>query len=178
MSIVVFRMWLHVVDASAEKSDWFKNYSYILIPVTVGMLNLISIMILNAVRSYAVNSTTSLPIVELVKYIHLFLQIYESIANYLTELELPRTQTEFDNSLSIKLYVFQFVNYYASIMYIAFFKGKFVGYPTHYNKIWGFRQEEVLLLRTISHKFFRLLKVIDPYIFYACSAIPAVALSN
>lgn len=69
--------------------------------------------------------------------------MYNKIANYLTSLELPRTQTEFDNSLSIKLYIFQFVNYYASIMYIAFFKGKFVGYPKKYNKILGFRQEEV-----------------------------------
>ncbi len=41
------------------------------------------------------------------------------------------------------MYIFQFVNYYASIMYIAFFKGKFVGYPKKYNTILGFRQEEV-----------------------------------
>lgn len=28
-------------------------------------------------------------------------------------------------------------------MYIAFLKGKFVGYPAKYNRIFGLRQEEV-----------------------------------
>jgi hypothetical protein len=35
-----------------------------------------------------------------------------------------RTQTEFDDSLTVKIYLFQFVNYYFSIFYIAFVKGK------------------------------------------------------
>ena len=39
-------------------------------------------------------------------------------------LELHRTQSEFEDSLVWKLYIFQFVNYYTSIFYIAFFKGK------------------------------------------------------
>lgn len=29
----------------------------------------------------------------------------------------------------MKMFLFQFVNYYSSCFYIAFFKGKFVGYP-------------------------------------------------
>lgn len=43
--------------------------------------------------------------------------------------ELPRTQTDYENSLTMKMFLFQFVNYYSSCFYIAFFKGKFVGYP-------------------------------------------------
>lgn len=54
-----------------------------------------------------------------------------------------RTQTEFDDSLTLKIYLFQFVNYYASIFYIAFFKGKFIGRPGNYNRFFGYRQEEV-----------------------------------
>ena len=38
--------------------------------------------------------------------------------------ELHRTQTQYDDSFTVKLYIFQFVNYYSSIFYIAFFKGK------------------------------------------------------
>lgn len=68
--------------------------------------------------------------------------IYTFLAEYLTELELWRTQTEFDDSLTLKIYLLQFVNYYASIFYIAFFKGKFVGHPGNYNKIFDYRQEE------------------------------------
>lgn len=69
---------------------------------------------------------------------------------YLTELELLRTQTQFDDSLTLKIYLLQFVNYYASIFYIAFFKGKFIGYPQKYNKIFGYRQEEVRTFSTFS----------------------------
>jgi anoctamin-1 len=36
----------------------------------------------------------------------------------------------------------EFVNYYASIFYIAFFKGKFIGYPGNYNRFFNSRQEE------------------------------------
>lgn len=43
--------------------------------------------------------------------------------------ELPRTQSDYENSLTMKMFLFQFVNYYSSCFYIAFFKGKFVGYP-------------------------------------------------
>lgn len=74
-------------------------------------------------------------------------QIYSWLAKYLTELELHRTQTEFDDSLTLKMYLFQFVNYYASIIYIAFFKGKFVGYPKKYFRIFAYRQEEVILVK-------------------------------
>ena len=66
-------------------------------------------------------------------------QIYGYVAVWLTELELNRTQTEFDDSLSLKIYILQFVNYYGSIFYVAFFKGQFIGYPGNYNRIFGYR---------------------------------------
>jgi len=69
--------------------------------------------------------------------------MYSHLAEYLTELEMWRTQTQFDDSLTLKIYLLQFVNYYASIFYIAFFKGKFVGHPGEYNKLFDYRQEEV-----------------------------------
>jgi len=37
---------------------------------------------------------------------------------------MHRTQTEYDNALTLKVFIFQFVNYYSSIFYVAFFKGK------------------------------------------------------
>ena len=61
-----------------------------------------------------------------------FNYIYEFLAICLTEKELHRTQTGFDDALTLKIYLFQFVNYYASIFYIAFFKGQFVGTPNKY----------------------------------------------
>ncbi|XP_038208784.1 anoctamin-1-like isoform X2 [Zerene cesonia] len=75
-------------------------------------------------------------------FICIFNYIYQFLAEWLTEKELLRTQTEFDDSLTLKIYLLQFVNYYASIFYIAFFKGKFVGRPGDYIRLFGHRQEE------------------------------------
>ncbi|CAK1600273.1 unnamed protein product [Parnassius mnemosyne] len=75
-------------------------------------------------------------------FICIFNYVYQCLAEWLTEKELLRTQTEFDDSLTLKIYLLQFVNYYASIFYIAFFKGKYVGRPGDYVRLFGHRQEE------------------------------------
>lgn len=112
--IVLYRMSL--VTSYALHSDR-SSYRIYVVPITAGLLNLFCIVVLNFV--------------------------YDKLAVWLTEMELQRTQTEYDESLALKNYMFQFVNYYSSIFYIGFFKGKFVGYPAKYNRIFGFRQEEV-----------------------------------
>ena len=57
---------------------------------------------------------------------------------------MHRTQSEFDDNLTFKVFIFQFINFYSSIFYIAFFKGRFVGYPGHYKHIFGnLRNEDV-----------------------------------
>ncbi|EZA51402.1 Anoctamin-1 [Ooceraea biroi] len=94
------------------------------------------------VTSYAILFTTATAASINLCCIILFNWLYVWLAEYLTEIELLRTQTEFDDSLTLKIYLLEFVNYYASIFYIAFFKGKFVGYPGEYNRFFGFRQEE------------------------------------
>ena len=56
---------------------------------------------------------------------------------------MHRTQTDFEDNLTFKVFSFQFVNLYASIFYIAFFKGRFVGFPGHYHDMFGLRNEDV-----------------------------------
>lgn len=56
---------------------------------------------------------------------------------------MHRTQTEFDDNLTFKVFIFQFINFYSSIFYIAFFKGRFVGYPGNYTRILRLRNEDV-----------------------------------
>ncbi|ALC47465.1 CG16718 [Drosophila busckii] len=75
-------------------------------------------------------------------FLYILNYLYNHLAEYLTEMEMWRTQTQFDDSLTLKIYLLQFVNYYASIFYIAFFKGKFVGRPGEYNEVFHYRQEE------------------------------------
>ncbi|XP_076812548.1 anoctamin-7-like isoform X1 [Clavelina lepadiformis] len=73
--------------------------------------------------------------------IMLMANIYTVVAEILTKWEMHRTQTQYEDSLTFKVFVFQFVNYYSSIFYIAFFKGKFVGYPGHYDTTFGIRND-------------------------------------
>ncbi|ELT94351.1 hypothetical protein CAPTEDRAFT_102977, partial [Capitella teleta] len=69
-------------------------------------------------------------------------KVYEKLALKLTQWEMHRTQTEFEDQLIFKVFIFQFVNFYSSIIYIGFFKGKFIGYPGHYTTFLGLRSEE------------------------------------
>ncbi|XP_044253910.1 anoctamin-1-like isoform X1 [Tribolium madens] len=111
--VVIYRMSLITSEVLYEDKVTYRIY---ILPITAAIINLVCILILNI--------------------------LYERLAVWLTEMELQRTQTEYDDSLALKIYMFQFVNYYSSIFYIAFLKGQFVGYPAKYNRIFGFRQEE------------------------------------
>lgn len=114
-SMIVYRM-AQKASHSILGSDNSMTYKIMVLPMTAGIIDLIVISMLD--------------------------YVYTSLAVYLTNMEYCRTQTEYDESLTVKNYIFQFVNYYSSLFYIAFMKGKFVGYPAKYNRILGFRQEE------------------------------------
>ncbi|XP_036431895.1 anoctamin-5 isoform X3 [Colossoma macropomum] len=58
--------------------------------------------------------------------------LYERVAIWITDMEVPKTHLQYENKLTVKMFLFQFVNYYSSCFYVAFFKGKFVGYPGKY----------------------------------------------
>ncbi|XP_014867675.1 PREDICTED: anoctamin-5 isoform X3 [Poecilia mexicana] len=70
--------------------------------------------------------------------------MYEKVAVWITDMEIPKTHLEYENKLTVKMFLFQFVNYYSSCFYVAFFKGKFVGYPGKYAYMFGgnLRNEE------------------------------------
>lgn len=56
--------------------------------------------------------------------------VYKLLAHFLTEWELHRTESEHEDSYTLKMFLFQCINYYSSIFYIAFIKGKIlVEYP-------------------------------------------------
>ncbi|KAK2883096.1 anoctamin-6 [Channa argus] len=84
--------------------------------VTASLINFVVIMILN--------------------------MLYERVAIWITDFELPRTKTDYENSLTLKMFLFQFVNYYSSCFYIAFAKGKSVGYPGNPVYLGHYRNEE------------------------------------
>uniref|UniRef100_W5MKX8 Anoctamin n=1 Tax=Lepisosteus oculatus TaxID=7918 RepID=W5MKX8_LEPOC len=69
-------------------------------------------------------------------------QLYTALAQQLTKWEMHRTQTQHEDAFTFKVFVFQFVNFYSSPFYVAFFKGRFVGYPGHYGTLFGMRNED------------------------------------
>ena len=54
---------------------------------------------------------------------------FQIMSRKLTDFEHPRTQTDYENSYTFKMFLFQFMNYYSSLIYTAFFKGRFYTYP-------------------------------------------------
>lgn len=117
LGVVLYRMSM-MATVHLFKTDVTTSFAILFTSSTAAMINLVLILILN--------------------------YFYEYLAEWLTEKELLRTQTEFDDSLTLKIYLLQFVNYYASIFYIAFFKGKFIGTPKNYNRFFDFRQVSLI----------------------------------
>ncbi|XP_039236106.1 anoctamin-2 [Pipra filicauda] len=70
-------------------------------------------------------------------------EIYGAVAKWLTEIEIPKTEKSFEERLILKAFLLKFVNSYAPIFYVAFFKGRFVGRPGRYVYVFeGYRMEE------------------------------------
>ncbi|XP_033610717.1 anoctamin-4 isoform X5 [Cryptotermes secundus] len=90
-----------VIYGSGEQ--FLKKHAKIFTSITAAVINLVIIMILT--------------------------KLYQRLALWLTNLENPRTQTEYEDSYTFKIFVFQFVNFYSSLIYIAFFKGRFFVHP-------------------------------------------------
>ena len=97
----------------------------------------------------------------LIQLIFIFImnKIYEKIAVFLTAWELHRTQTEHEDSFTIKMYLFQFVNFYSSLFYIAFFKGRIlVHFPGRDYGNWrGLEQVGYSIATNKSLRYLRLL---------------------
>ncbi|XP_041933898.1 anoctamin-6 [Alosa sapidissima] len=110
VAVIIYRLAVFFTFSRRLREDIkglepFKEYvtPQMATTVTASIINFIIIMILN--------------------------NLYEKVAIWITDFELPRTKTDYENSLTLKMFLFQFVNYYSSCIYIAFFKGKVVGYP-------------------------------------------------
>ncbi|XP_061861304.1 anoctamin-7 [Colius striatus] len=101
---------------SSSRHLWFLAWPSRIASLTGSVLNLIFVLILS--------------------------KIYISLAHFLTQWEMHRTQTEHEDAFTFKVFILQFVIFYSSPIYIAFFKGKFVGYPGHYLSFLGVRNEQ------------------------------------
>lgn len=95
LGIIVYRVSLRIV---LSKSDTLRHYSVYIVTVSAGLINLIAILALK--------------------------HFYRWLAVKLTNLESHKYNSNYENSLTIKMYLFQFINYYSAVFYIAFIKGR------------------------------------------------------
>lgn len=107
VSIIIYRVSVQIAliamfnsnHSSLTQYSFLQKYGDIMVTATAATINLCLILLLS--------------------------WVYKNLAYFFTEMEKPRTQIEFDNSLTLKMFLFEFVNYYSSFFYIAFFKGRF-----------------------------------------------------
>ncbi|XP_017261258.1 anoctamin-5 isoform X2 [Kryptolebias marmoratus] len=119
IGVIAYRLAVYAAFASIMKDSPTNNLEVVgpyITPqlatsVTASCINFVIIMILNL--------------------------LYERVAIWITDMEIPKTHLEYENKLTVKMFLFQFVNYYSSCFYVAFFKGKFVGYPGDYAYMFG-----------------------------------------
>ncbi|KAK1161824.1 anoctamin-5-like isoform X3 [Acipenser oxyrinchus oxyrinchus] len=124
IAVIAYRLAVYAAFASIMKENQTQDLQLVgslITPqlatsVTASCLNFVVIMILNI--------------------------LYERVAIWITDLEIPKTHLEYENRLTMKMFLFQFVNYYSSCFYVAFFKGKFVGYPGNYTYMFGVLRNE------------------------------------
>ncbi|TTK00920.1 Anoctamin-1 [Bagarius yarrelli] len=89
-----------------------------------------------------VTVTTTAVIINLL--VVLFLdEIYGTVAAWITELEIPKTDAAFEEHLIMKTFLLKSMNAFAPVFYVAFFKGRFAGRPGDYVYVFkAFRMEE------------------------------------
>jgi hypothetical protein len=95
------------------KKTSVKTYSSIIITVTSAIMNLICSVILSQFYYWIARKLTDLG-----------KKFFICIERIFYFVELHKYQSKYDDSLTIKIYLFQFVNFYSSLFYIAFFKGR------------------------------------------------------
>uniref|UniRef100_A0A8C2HXY3 Anoctamin n=1 Tax=Cyprinus carpio TaxID=7962 RepID=A0A8C2HXY3_CYPCA len=70
-------------------------------------------------------------------------EIYGAIAAWITELEIPKTESTFEEHVILKAFLLKSMNAFAPVFYVAFFKGRFAGRPGDYVYVFkDFRMEE------------------------------------
>lgn len=111
IGVVVYRAAVFAVLSSSSDKN-VEHGARILTTITAALINLVAIKILQ--------------------------YVYNKLAIFLTDWENPPTHTAYKDSFTRKMALFQFVNNYTSIFYIAFFKSELiVGSPGRYRRVLG-----------------------------------------
>lgn len=110
-------------DLSDTRREFFQDNAKIITSVSAAIINLVIVVFLHNVR-ISFDSIFICRVLEAVStnLCIIFQRVYFKVAIWLTNSEYPRTQTEYEDSFTFKMFLFQFINYYSYLIYIAFFK--------------------------------------------------------
>ncbi|XP_062974809.1 anoctamin-9 [Elgaria multicarinata webbii] len=115
-ALVLYRVMVTVIFTQSN-SEFFQERATTMAVLTGAVLHYLTIIIMSKVNRH--------------------------VALYLCELEQPRTFTEREKNITIKLFTFQFFTHFSSLIYVAFFLGRINGRPGNYVRISGkWRLEE------------------------------------
>ncbi|CAF4781149.1 unnamed protein product, partial [Rotaria sp. Silwood2] len=115
--VVLYRISIKAAISSTRTPELVRRYSPHVASITGACINLVVIIALSS--------------------------LYERLAIWLTDYEIHRTEKDYENALTLKMFLFQFVNFYASIFYIAFIKPWFANPPgVESYKIGKYKTEE------------------------------------
>ncbi|XP_064490152.1 anoctamin-5-like isoform X1 [Ornithodoros turicata] len=107
--IIAYRI---ILLALLSRNQNWRALAHVTTAITASLLNLVIILAMN--------------------------RVYCRIATRLTDVERPRTQSEYEDSFTFKMFLFTFLNTYSSLIYIAFFKGRFNGHPGKPGTLFGY----------------------------------------
>uniref|UniRef100_A0A8C1QDK3 Anoctamin n=1 Tax=Cyprinus carpio TaxID=7962 RepID=A0A8C1QDK3_CYPCA len=114
-SVIIYRITISALMAMSPDPE-VKSNVRVTVTATAVIINLVVILILD--------------------------EIYGMVAAWLTELEIPKTETDFEERLILKAFLLKFMNAYAPIFYVAFFKGRYA-IPGEYVYVFNdYRMEE------------------------------------
>ena len=115
-SLILYRIALaalfYVTASQLKGGPGIADFS---VAITGAIIQLTCVIILNKVYEFLAYKLTN--------WGNVFFVVW-CVFHFFFLTEMHRTQTQYDDSFTVKLYIFQFVNFYSSIFYIAFFKGK------------------------------------------------------
>ncbi|XP_061878315.1 anoctamin-1-like isoform X1 [Entelurus aequoreus] len=118
---IVFGVILYRISTKAalhmSSNPITRNHAQLTVKTTAAIINLVVILILD--------------------------EVYGAVARWLTVLEVPKTDKNFEERLIFKTFILKFVNAFTPIIYIAFFRGRLVGRPGNYLYVFeSYRMEE------------------------------------
>ncbi|MEQ2275155.1 Anoctamin-1, partial [Xenotaenia resolanae] len=118
---IVFGVILYRISTKAalymSSSPTTRSHVQLTVKTTAAIINLVVILILD--------------------------EVYGAVARWLTVIEAPKTEKNFEERLIFKTFILKFVNAFTPIIYIAFFRGRLVGRPGRYLYVFeSYRMEE------------------------------------